>query len=96
MCKFVVNIRCGPLVHIWCMRYESKHSYFKQLARITGNFKNIQKTLAYRHQRYMCYQLYQAEKYLCPRESCGKRVSELFHVLLVLLTLDVFHIQSLL
>ena len=31
--------RCGPLVHMWCMRYESKHSYFKHLARVVGNFK---------------------------------------------------------
>ena len=49
--------RCGPLKHMWCMRFEAKHSYFKHLARVVGNFKNIAKTLAHRHQHYMCYQL---------------------------------------
>ena len=38
--------RCGPLVHVWCMRYEAKHSYFKQLVRVTENFKNMLKTLS--------------------------------------------------
>ena len=28
--------RCAPLVHVWCMRYESKHAYFKQLACVVG------------------------------------------------------------
>lgn len=33
------------------MRYESKHSYFKQHARKCKNFKNIFKTLANKHQQ---------------------------------------------
>ena len=56
--------RCGPLVHMWCMRYESKHSYFKNLARVVGNFKNILKTLAVRHQRYVCLLMLEPELYL--------------------------------
>ena len=44
-------------MHIWCMRYEAKHAYFKHLAQVTGNFKNIMKTLSTRHQHYMCLQL---------------------------------------
>ena len=34
-----------------------RNSYFKHLARVVRNFKNIAKTLAHRHQNYMCYQL---------------------------------------
>ena len=49
--------RCGPLVHYWCMRYESKHKYFKKMAQTLGNFINLPKTVANRHQRYMCYKL---------------------------------------
>lgn len=49
--------RVGPLVRMWCMRYEAKHWYFKRWANIMGNFKNIPKTLAMQHQRYLCYQL---------------------------------------
>ena len=49
--------RCGPLSCMWCMRYEAKHSYFKHLAHVLGNFKNIPKTLAEHHQMYMCYHM---------------------------------------
>lgn len=43
--------RYGPLVRFWCMRFESKHNYFKQC------FKNIPKTMAQRHPKFMCYHL---------------------------------------
>lgn len=39
----------------WCMRYEAKHNYFKDLALKMKCFKNICKSLAERHQRFMCY-----------------------------------------
>ena len=39
------------------MRYEARHKYFKKIAQILGNFKNIEKTVAGRHQRYMCYKM---------------------------------------
>ena len=56
--------RCGPLIRTWCMRYEAKHSYFKHLARVLGNFKNIAKTLADHHQLFMCYQMCDPSSYL--------------------------------
>ncbi len=37
------------------MRYEAKHSYFKQLALSMGNFINIEHSLAMRHQLLQCY-----------------------------------------
>ena len=37
------------------MRFEAKHSYFKQLARSLGNFINLPYSLASRHQQYQCY-----------------------------------------
>ena len=46
----------GPLVRAWTMRYEAKLSFFKKAGRI-GNFKNIELSLARRHQRLMCYEL---------------------------------------
>jgi hypothetical protein len=42
--------KLGPLVSFWCMRYEAKHSYFKQMSRAIGNFINLPLTLASRHQ----------------------------------------------
>ena len=47
--------RFGPLVRHWTMRFEAKHSYFKQLAHSMGNFVNITYSLATRHQHYQCY-----------------------------------------
>ncbi len=55
---------CGPLIRMCCMRYEAKHIYFKHLARVLGNFKNIAKTLANHHQLYMCYLMSQPSQYL--------------------------------
>ena len=60
----LILYRCGPLSRMWCMRYEAKHSYFKQLARVMGNFKNISKTLAERHQHYMCYHMMEPSTYM--------------------------------
>ena len=63
LCNLIL-FRCGPLVRSWYMRYEAKHSYFKQLARVLGNFKNISKTLASRHQHYMCYEMMNPSTYM--------------------------------
>lgn len=41
----------GPLVHMSMMRYESKHKVFKDFRKTTNNFKNINKTLAIKHQK---------------------------------------------
>jgi hypothetical protein len=39
------------------MRFESKHSYFKQCIRSAQNFKNVTGMLAERHQLFQAYQL---------------------------------------
>lgn len=44
----------GPLVHLWCMRFEAKHLYFKRVAQISKNTKNLPLTLAQRHQQLQC------------------------------------------
>lgn len=48
-------MKLGPLVHFWAMRFESKHGFFKRVSQITCNFKNICKTMAFRHQMMQCY-----------------------------------------
>lgn len=40
----------GPLCPLWCMRYESKHQYFKNIASKCRKFVNITATLSNRHQ----------------------------------------------
>lgn len=47
--------RFGPLINHWTTRFEAKHKYFKHLANVMGNFKNICYSLALRHQLYRCY-----------------------------------------
>ena len=36
----------GPLNHIWTLKFEAKHSYFRSIAESLRNFKNIEMTLA--------------------------------------------------
>lgn len=48
-------IRFGPLIRLWTLRFESKHTSFKQCARKLHNFKNLCSTLAERHQLYQSY-----------------------------------------
>ncbi|XP_076037551.1 uncharacterized protein LOC143022999 [Oratosquilla oratoria] len=43
-------VRFGPLIRLWTMRFESKHSYFKKCGRGLHNLKNLPKSLAKRHQ----------------------------------------------
>lgn len=44
--------RIGPLIHIWCMRFEGKHNFFKKSVK---NFKNIAKTLVKKHQAQLAF-----------------------------------------
>lgn len=59
------------------MRLEGKNSQIKRL--VGKNFKNLPKTVAERHQRYMCLQLLSAPgtsftNYLYSGDSIGKGV----------------------
>ncbi|XP_061568422.1 uncharacterized protein LOC133422444 [Cololabis saira] len=49
--------RFGPLVHLWTMRFEGKHRFFKRVVHDTQNFKNVLKTLANKHQYMVAYHL---------------------------------------
>ncbi|XP_031549388.1 uncharacterized protein LOC116286933 [Actinia tenebrosa] len=44
----------GPLIRSWCMRFEAKHSYFKNIAKVIRNFKNLPLSLSTRHQSMEC------------------------------------------
>lgn len=51
----------GPVLHMWCMRYEAKHHFFKSQLK---NLKNITLTLAKKHQSYMamCLEVFSKER----------------------------------
>ena len=42
-------------------RFEAKHQYFKRIIQKTGNFINVAKTLATRHQMMQVYYLVYSE-----------------------------------
>ena len=39
----------GPLIQLWSLRFESKHSYFKRCFRSAQNFKNVLRTCTEKH-----------------------------------------------
>ena len=47
----------GPLSQYWCMRFEEKHQFGKELASTVHNFRNICKTIAERTQMELAYSL---------------------------------------
>ncbi len=47
----------GPLKHMWCMRFEAKHQYFKKLLSTVRNFKNVAITCSKRHQLKQAWEL---------------------------------------
>ncbi|XP_065639946.1 uncharacterized protein LOC124815498 [Hydra vulgaris] len=47
----------GLLRNFWCLRFESKHQYFKKAASNGRCFKNITKTLSKRHQMLQCWEM---------------------------------------
>ncbi|TKS64894.1 hypothetical protein D9C73_027686 [Collichthys lucidus] len=51
----------GPLIHKWTLRFEAKHSFFKQIARHTNCFKNIPLTLARKHQLTIASDLHSSD-----------------------------------
>ncbi|XP_059898811.1 uncharacterized protein LOC132461193 isoform X1 [Gadus macrocephalus] len=48
----------GPLVSLWTLRFEAKHSFFKRVVRHTRCFKNVLLSLAQRHQLSMAHHIY--------------------------------------
>jgi len=50
-----LTAKFGPLMHLWTMRFESKHAYFKRCIRYPCIFVNVCSTLAERHQLLQAY-----------------------------------------
>jgi len=51
----------GPLCYLWSMRFESKHGQAKKTANVLCNFKNVCKSLAYKHQLKFCYRIFNSD-----------------------------------
>ena len=50
-------VKFGPLCRFWCMRFEAKHRFGKELASVVRNFNNICKTIATRTQIALAHDL---------------------------------------
>ena len=72
----------GPLIHLFTLRFESKHNYFKELANRTKNWQNICKSLATRHQYLQCL-YHTSENFLQRSQSQQTRRGTLFPVCLL-------------
>ena len=63
----------GPLISVWGMRMESKHTYCKSVLKTAKNFKNVALTCATRHQMvqisYYYYGMFSRSKYEIPDEA---------------------------
>lgn len=75
-------IECfGPVVGLWTIRFESKHSFFKRVVRHTPNFKNVLLSLATRHQLMIGYHLHASpEKTSLYVNKVSNMQLELLHV----------------
>ena len=58
----------GPLKHLWTLRFESKHGFFKKIVRHIQHFKNITQTLAEKHELMQCCNENEFE-YLAKRDN---------------------------
>jgi hypothetical protein len=50
LCHYVeLILKFGPIFYLWTMRFESFHSFFKHVARLSRNYINPEKTLALKY-----------------------------------------------
>ena len=70
------------------MRYEAKHSFFKKMASITGNYINLPYTLAKRHQQQQCYNMLSPSNFLKLEVQYGKGMNKCVYMLVVLFILS--------
>jgi hypothetical protein len=66
----------GPLRSCWCMRIETKHSYFTRLISVVNNYKNACSTLAERHQMKLAYDLATGSGFLRHEISFSSTINE--------------------
>lgn len=71
----------GPLRHLWCMRFESKHQYFKSVISSLGNYINVTSTMACRHQMRQCWEFTSPDILQCNPLSLAKtRIMPISHL----------------
>ncbi|KAJ1521834.1 hypothetical protein ONE63_003469 [Megalurothrips usitatus] len=51
---------CGPIIHLWGMRFEHKHQFFKKVARTCNNFINLLLTLSTKFKLLFAYESHES------------------------------------
>lgn len=69
-------MKVGPIVRFWTMRFEGQHKLFKKLSSAMGNFINVAKSLAQRHQEYQCYHQLNKDNFFNEKASVGSTNSK--------------------
>ena len=66
-------LKYGPLIGMWSLRMESKHTFIKSVIKSSKNFKNVTKTAATRHEMaqicHRYYGLFPTNKYEIPSDA---------------------------
>ena len=71
----------GPLRHLWCMRFEGKHQYFKSIIQSLGNYINVGATMANRHQLRQSWELLSSNILHTEGHATTKTVTHKMHFL---------------
>ena len=79
--------RYGPLIRLWCMRYEGKHKQFKQVAR-RSTYKNVCLTLSKFHQRQQAFELSCNNAFATVHIETGASELNLLDTVIVLIVLQ--------
>lgn len=79
----------GPLVSLWTMRFEAKHSFFKRVVRHTHSFRNILLSLAVKHQLMIAFHLHSSTFF-----KPSLQVTKLSAVDLTILREDIKEVQE--
>lgn len=61
----------GPMVNYWSFRFESKHSYFKEISSRMKCRRNVLKTFARKHQYLHTWHLQRSGSYLYRDQNCN-------------------------
>lgn len=86
-----LTLSFGPLKHLWMLRFESKHRYFKNIVKHSQNFKNIIKLLSHKHQ-FLQSQYFKNRYYtLAIADNAQEYISENFNNDQISFITDYFH-----
>jgi len=81
----------GPLKHLWTLRFESKHRYFKNIIKHSQNFKNVTKLLSHKHQFLQTQYFNNNYRTLVIANDAQEYISQHFNNQISFIITDYFH-----